>query len=397
MKKDVLFIMNNLSCGGAEKALVSLLQNFDYSKYNVDLFLFQHEGLFLHQLPKEVCLLPEPKKYKYFEMSYKQMFMSALKRLDFKTILARTGMSIVLKTESIPALKEQKSWKYLSFGLDKLPKKYDCAVGYLEKKPNYFCVEKVAATVKIGYVHVDYEMLQLSPSIDKPFFDKLNSIITVSEECKLVLDKVFPEYLGKFHYIKNMVSIATINTLADCEIDGMADGITFVSVGRLTYQKGFEFAIEASALLKSKGINFTWYVLGEGGERLALEALIAQHKLQNNFILLGITENPYPYIKKATLFIQTSRYEGKSIAVDEAKILKKPILLTNFTTAKDQIENGVTGKIVEMNPEAIANGIQEMLSNKDLCTTFIENLASEKLDTNEEMDKLYKLIDNEVV
>lgn len=392
-KKDILFIMNSLHCGGAEKALVSLLQNFDYSKYNVDLFLFQHEGLFLHQLPKEVCLLPEPYKYKYFDMSYKQMFVSAIKRLDFKTILARTAMSIVLKTESIPALKEQKSWKYLSFGLDKLPKKYDCAVGYLEKKPNYFCIDKVAATVKIGYVHVDYEMMQLSPSIDKPFFDKFNSIVTVSEECKEVLDKVFPEYLGKFHYIKNMVSIATINTLAACEIDGMADGITFVSLGRLTYQKGFEFAIEASALLVSKGINFTWYVLGEGGERLALEALIAKYELQNNFILLGIKENPYPYIKKATLFIQTSRYEGKSIAVDEAKILNKPILLTNFTTAKDQIEDGVNGMIVAMNPEAIANGIIEVLQNKSLQEVFQMNLSKEKLGTEAEIEHFYQLLD----
>jgi glycosyltransferase involved in cell wall biosynthesis len=393
MKKEVLFVMNNLNCGGAEKALVSLLQSFDYSKYNVDLFLFKHEGLFLNQLPKEVKLLPESENYKYFDMSFLRMLKSAIKRIDVKLIFARTAMSLVLKTEKTPAVKEQKSWKYMSMCIEQLPKKYDCAIGYLEKNPNYFCVDKVTAKVKIGYVHVDYHMMNLNRTIDKHYFNKMNSIVTVSDECKKVLDQVFPEFLGKFHYIKNMVSISTINTLSNYEINDMSDGISFVSLGRLTYQKAFEFAIQASAILKNKGINFKWYVLGDGGERVVLERLIAQHNLQHVFILLGIKENPYPYIKRASLYIQTSRFEGKSVAIDEAKILKKPILVTNFSTAKDQIENGVNGMIVEMNPEAIAKGVQDLLDNKPLIEKFVENLDLENLDTNNEMEKLYDLIE----
>jgi glycosyltransferase involved in cell wall biosynthesis len=393
MKKEVLFVMNNLNCGGAEKALVSLLQSFDYSKYNVDLFLFKQEGLFLNQLPKEVHLLPEPVNYKYFDMSYKQMFLSSIKSLNFKTIIARTAIALYIKSEKIPAVKEQKIWKYLSFCISKLPKKYDCAIGYLEKTPNYFCVDKVDASVKIGYVHVDYRMMKLDTSIDKPYLKKMNSVITVSEECKLVLDEVFPEYFGKFHYIKNMVSIDAINHLSNYQINDMADGVSFVSLGRLTYQKAFEFAIEASAILMEKGVDFKWYILGDGGGRVELEQLIVKHNLQDIFILLGIKENPYPYIKKATFYIQTSRFEGKSVAIDEAKILRKPILVTNFSTAKDQIENGVNGLIVAMNPQAIADGIQEMLLDKKLCDTFVDNLSNEKLDTQDEIMKLYNLIE----
>ena len=93
------------------------------------------------------------------------------------------------------------------------------------------------------------------------------------------------------------------------------------------------------------------------------------------------------------MYIQTSRFEGKSVAIDEAKILKKPILVTNFSTAKDQIENGVNGMIVEMNPEAIAKGVQDLLDNKPLIEKFVENLDLENLDTNNEMEKLYDLIE----
>ena len=108
---------------------------------------------------------------------------------------------------------------------------------------------------------------------------------------------------------------------------------------------------------------------------------------------MGIKENPYPYIKNATLYVQTSRFEGKSVAIDEAKILHKPILVTDFPSAKDQIANGVNGSIVAMNAISIANGIQQLVADSETMNLFVKNLQMEQLGTESEMSKLYDLIE----
>ena len=114
MKKTLLFIMNDLSCGGAEKALVSLLNTLDYNLFDVDLFLFKKEGLFLNQVPKEVNILPIPINYPYFDMSMGKAISKNLKTVNFKVIIYRLLVGYIYKTNNIKAIAEQKSWKYLS-------------------------------------------------------------------------------------------------------------------------------------------------------------------------------------------------------------------------------------------------------------------------------------------
>ena len=102
-------------------------------------------------------------------------------------------------------------------------------------------------------------------------------------------------------------------------------------------------------MLIDNGFNIHWIVVGEGNERNNLEQLISEYKLEKHFQLIGAKENPYKYIQLSDIYVQASRFEGKSIAIDEAKILAKPIVVTNFDTAKDQIENMVNGLIVDTN------------------------------------------------
>ena len=106
--------MNNLNCGGAEKALISLLQTIDYSQYDVDLFLFKHEGVFLNQVPKEVTLLPEPLEYKFFDGPFKKTIIQTLKIKRFDILFARIAMSLIYKSNNSISVKEQKAWKYIS-------------------------------------------------------------------------------------------------------------------------------------------------------------------------------------------------------------------------------------------------------------------------------------------
>jgi glycosyltransferase involved in cell wall biosynthesis len=390
--KKILFIMNNLHCGGAEKALVSLLQQMDYSQYEVDLYLFQHEGLFLKQLPAEVNLLPPPAYYSYFDMQLKKAVVENIKAGRFKVAFYRILAGLVYKTEKIKARKEQKVWKYLSQVIPSLPKKYDAAIGYLEKTPNYFCIDKVDAKTKIGFIHNDYNKLMMDKEIDTPYFSKFNNIFTISEQCETILKENFPAMASKFSIMYNIVSEKTLRSMASDTVEFSKKGITLVSVGRLNVQKGFDIAIKSCKILVDNGLDVYWYVLGEGEERKALQQQINDAHLQERFILMGIKENPYPYVAQADVYVQPSRFEGKSIAIDEAKILAKPIVVTNFPSVIDQISHLKNGYIAELNADAIATGIAEVIENTSLRNALVANLANEDQGTEPEINKLYALI-----
>jgi glycosyltransferase involved in cell wall biosynthesis len=393
MKTKLLFVMNNLRVGGAEKALVSLLQTIDYSRYEVDLFLFENDGLFLAGVPNEVNLLDAPKNYRYFEMPLTKAVFAFLKQGNLKLMLARIGFGFIYKTVKIQSQREQRSWRFLAMALPKIPKQYDAAIGYLEKRPNYFCIDKVIATTKIGFIHNDYDKLQMLPGIDLAYFKKFDRIFTISEQCETILKNNFPAIAGKFDIMYNIVSPATLRQLASEPIDFDKKGVTLVSVGRLNVQKGFDIAIDACKLLADRGIDVYWYILGEGEQRSILDEKIKSLGLENRFILLGIRENPYPYVSAADIYVQPSRFEGKSIAIDEAKILGKPIVVTNFPSVVDQIGHAHNGWIVEMNADAIAAGIAEVIQNREAREKLQANLASEKLGTRQEIEKLYAVID----
>jgi glycosyltransferase involved in cell wall biosynthesis len=184
-----------------------------------------------------------------------------------------------------------------------------------------------------------------------------------------------------------------LRQLASEPIDFDKKGVTLVSVGRLNVQKGFDIAIDACKLLADRGIDVYWYILGEGEQRSILDEKIKSLGLENRFILLGIRENPYPYVSAADIYVQPSRFEGKSIAIDEAKILGKPIVVTNFPSVVDQIGHAHKGWIVKMNADAIAAGIAEVIQNREAREKLQANLASEKLGTRQEIEKLYAVID----
>ncbi|RWS41897.1 glycosyltransferase [Bacillus mycoides] len=391
MKKNILFVINNLNCGGAEKALISLLETINYSMYNVDLFLFKHEGLFFRKIPPQVNLLEEPYEYQYFDMPIKKAIIDCIKKGRIDIALARLCAGYIFKSEQNRVRCEQMVWKYISKSLRGIDKNYDVAIGYLEKNPVYFCVDKVKAKKKIGFIHNDYDELGMDSKIDSGYFAKLDSIVTVSRECANVLKERFPMYKKKVKVMYNIVSSNMINKMSLEKIDMKDKGIKIISVGRLNYQKGFEMAIEACKKLEGDGYKITWYVVGEGEERVNLEKMIEENDLKGKFILLGIKENPYPYIREANIYVQPSRFEGKSIAIDEAKILHKPIVITNFSTAKDQIKNKENGIIVEMDPHAISEGIKKLIDNEELRNKLTSNLSKENLGTESEIEKLYTL------
>jgi glycosyltransferase involved in cell wall biosynthesis len=392
MNKKILFVINNMHCGGAENSLISLLQVIDYTKYDIHLLLFKKEGFFLNNVPKHVTLLDSVPEFEYFDQSFAKAFLSALSKLRFDIIYAKIAFLFHKKIAN-PAVREQKFWKYLSVCIPKRKDDFDVAIGFLEKTPNYYIVDKVNATKKMGFIRTDYEAMGMVKEIDIPYFEKLDYILANSTNAELSLKKFFPQFTPKIKTIENFFSPETLKVMADEKIDVKKGELTIVSVGRLHPVKGYDFAIEACKIIKDKGIDIKWLVIGDGGERTELEELIIQNQVQNNFILLGMKENPHPYIKMADLYVQTSRFEGKSRAIEEAKIHKKPILVTNYPSVIDQIKHKENGYIVEMNANAIAEGILILNNDKELKIKLISNLQHNLIENKIQLNRLYDLID----
>jgi glycosyltransferase involved in cell wall biosynthesis len=168
------------------------------------------------------------------------------------------------------------------------------------------------------------------------------------------------------------------------------DGLlTVVSVGRLSPEKAFDRAIKVHSRLDKKGISFRWYIVGEGDERPKLEKEIEECKLQRKFILLGAKMNPYPYIAQADIFVLPSLFEGCSIVVNEAKILKRPILVTDVGAAREQIVSERTGLIVDNKEKAIFEGLKRLLQNEALRKKFSRALSGFEY----ENESIYKQIE----
>jgi len=396
MRKKLLFVIPSLTAGGAERSLINLLAILDFKRYEVDLFMFNHEGLFMELIPEDVHVLPLPENYSHFVMPIRNSVSKFL--LDKNAMLAfnRIMFSYKNRASNNVSIGEQKSWKYMASSIRKMDKKYDVAIAFLEKTSIYFCTEKVEASKKIGWVHNDYDKLGMDPDFDLDYFQKLDHIVTVSEECGHILKRRFPNQNNKVEVIHNIVSPKVIKQLSEKgshDVFGRKEKETVIlSIGRLNTQKGFELAIEACGIMKDWGISFQWNIIGEGEERQNLLELIDAAGLQQHVKLLGLKSNPYPYIKQADIYAQTSRFEGKAIAIDEAKILNKPILITNFSTARDQLEDGIEGLIVDMNAEAVAHGIAKLIQNQSISKQMSEHLSQLQLGTEEEINKLYSLL-----
>lgn len=165
-----------------------------------------------------------------------------------------------------------------------------------------------------------------------------------------------------------------------------------LSIGRYSTAKNFDNIPDICARLLDKGLSIKWYLIGFGSDEDLIRRKIAEQKMESHVILLGKKENPYPYIKSCDLYVQPSRYEGKSVTVREAQMLGKPVVITNYPTAKSQLENGVDGVIVPLNNQGCAEGIAELLRHPERMKGLQENCQVRDFSNAEEIKKLYQLI-----
>ena len=386
--KKILFVMHTLGFGGAERALVNLLCELPRDRFEVDVLLFQRTGALMAQLPSWVRVLETPEVLKCLYGSFKKAGRYALPKLMGK------GLAMLARRTR----KAQAGWRWTHvYGklIPKLHGHYDAAVAFSGSEIQYFVADCVDADKKIVFVHNDYRTAKYSAEFDEASFGKMDAIVSISRRCVETLEEVFPQYRARMLYLENITSSKVIKTRAgEFEPPEFTDvQVNILSVGRLWPQKGFDMAIDAAALLKKEGVSFRWFVLGEGDLRQPLQQQIDALGLTEDFFLLGARENPYPYMRRCDVLVQSSRYEGKSVVLDEAKMLCTPIVATAYPTVADQVADGREGLVVPMSAEGIAEGVRRMLRDDALRNEITTYLADHEYGNQAEVDKYIKLLD----
>ena len=416
MKKRIFIAIHYLEIGGAERSLIGLLNALDYTKYEVDLFVYEHRGEFMDMIPKQVNLLPEISSYAAIEKPLKEVIKSGHFGIALGRLLAkRKGKRFAQQhpgKESIAVF--QYVHTYVTPLLPSLHKygEYDMAISFLI--PHNIVRDKVKAKQKWAWIHTDYSFLEMDTEVELPVWSAYNKIVSISDDVTKGFLSKFPSLENKIILIENILSEQFVREQADdglkckveslkCKVDGLGPNtlnphpstlhltpstINLLSVGRFSYAKAFDRAVHICKAIIDKGIDIRWYIVGFGGEEEKIKKVIHETGMEERFILVGKQLNPYPFIKACDVYIQPSRYEGKAVTVREAQILCKPVVITNYATAASQVQDGVDGIIVPNDIEGAAEGIAAFLQNKQKQQEIVAYLQNHHYGNEDEVKKI---------
>lgn len=394
-KTKVLFVIESLAAAGAEKSLISLLNELDYDKVEVDLQLFKCNGHFQKYLPVEVNLLPE---LTYFEDAKKNLVQVIQSKSvnTFKNFYRRLLFSLKIRLIKSKHPAQAKYFWQLSGKsfINKQEKEYDVAIAYAQSVPTFYVADSVRAKKKIAWVNVCLELKPSHKPFQYEFYKKFDSIVCVSEAGKKAFTETFPDLANRVNIIRDINSEKLLNKLLaePSAFDFDPTKVNILTIGRLAYGKGYDLAISAAKQLKNSGIDFKWYFMGQGSLKKELEAMVVDENVTDNIEFLGVYSNPYSVIKNIDIYVQPSRFEGFGLALLEARSMLKPCVVTNFDAAKVQIQSEQNGLIVDLDPLALANGIKRIITDVGLKETIAQNQKNEVFFNTEEIKKVNALI-----
>ena len=400
MKPRIFIAMHYMEIGGAETALVGLLNALDPARVDVDLFLYHHRGEMMQFIPEWVNLLPQIPKYSVLE----RPIVELVKRGFWGIAAAR----LWAKWLSQKAYKRSGSTLENNGGLDKMSKcttpllpkinqsvTYDLAISFLT--PHRIVAEKVKAKKKIAWIHTDYTRVWVDAEDELKVWQKYDYVASISGDVTNTFLQVFPSLAPKIVEIENILSPTFVRKRAELQnVDKEIrhEGtITLLSVGRFSDAKNYDNVPDiCKRLINETKLNIKWYIIGYGGDEALIRKKIKEAGMEEHVILLGKRSNPYPYIKACDIYVQPSRYEGKSVTVREAQMLCKPVVVTNYPTAPSQIRSGIDGVIVPMDNEGCAHGLAEVICDKPLQERIIAHLKTHDYGNESEVEKIYTLI-----
>ena len=272
---------------------------------------------------------------------------------------------------------------------------YDLAISFLT--PHNIVLDKVNAKKKMAWIHTDYSKIDINVALELPIWNGYDYIASISKDVTTTFLSTFPSLKNKIVEIRNILSPLFVRSRAKemvdlTQMELSTEKVKLLSVGRFSEAKNFDNVPDILKRIREKGIDAYWFIIGYGGLESIIRQKIVEVGMQDYVILLGKKENPYPYIKASDIYVQPSRYEGNSVTVREAQMLCKPIVVTNYATAKSQINDGVDGIIVPMDNEGCAAGITKFIHHVDKQRQIIEYLKSHDYGNQTEIEKVYKIL-----
>ena len=356
--KKILFFGYTLEVGGAEKVLVDYINKLN-EKYEITLVLLQKKGDFLSDVPSNVKIIQ-------------------LKNNNFEYLFFRF----------LPFIRKRK--------INKIINKENCdiAIGFMEGRSATWVADIKKSVRKIAWIHNDVNKFDIGISkkeiIDS--YSKIDKIVTVSEVARDSFAEKYNFDKNKIEIIYNLIDEKTILKKSEENVE-KNDLFTFVNVGKMRKQKRQDRLVEIANNLKNKGYKFKIQIIGNGPEEENIRRLIDKYKVQDVVQLLGLKLNPYPYIKQADCIVVSSDFEGYSIAIKEALLLKKIIISTNVSGVSEMFENGKYGISTEISTEDLQKYMQKMLDGEINTDEIKNNLQSFDCGNSQIIDKILKIIE----
>ena len=426
-------------------SLIGLLQAIDYSQHDVDLFVYSHRGELMQHIPKEVHLLPEIPAYAHIERPMKEALKNGHLGIVAGRLVAKLRHKLYKRRKN--PIDNGAIFHYVFTSVEPfLPRinptvEYDMAISFL--MPHNIVLNKVRAKKKVCWIHTDYTHIDVNAPLELPTWSRYDHIVSISPDVTRTFLQVFPTLKDKIVEIENILSPTFVRRRADeipedvirQEMPREEGVINLLSVGRFSYPKNYDnvpmickmindkaplqLPRGGEGLTESGGRNFTplsgetegahsqfsilnsqldnvpvktkWFLIGFGGDEALIRRKIAEAGMEDHVIILGKKSNPYPYIKACDIYVQPSRYEGKSVTVREAQMLCKPVIVTDYPTASSQVRHGQDGIIVPLDNTECAHAIVRVITDAPLLQHLTTYLQAHDYGNMDEVDKVYKL------
>lgn len=393
--KKIAIVIAECTIGGIETSLINMLAEFDYTKYEITLFTNIRNNTLALQIPESVrkqIRIIDTDNYGARDL-FKRYTKKGKLRLSVR-LLANYIKSKRIKSETVRI-------ELLSKGFLITDEEYDCAIAYkMGYKSTSIALYQIPSKLKIFWVH---GLLTNAPNYDQTYLKwirKYDHLFGVSNATVDQTIRVCPEVENRITTFLNILDENSIKQLAglfedEAKSDMQEDGrIRILSIGRFTDEKNFTSIPFICRRLKENGVRFHWFIIGYGREEEQIREEIQKENVKECCTILGQRNNPYPYLDNCDVYIQPSRVEGKSVAVIEAQIFHKPVIITNYPTSSDQLHDGVDGLIVPMEREACAEAIANILKDRELLQKIAEGTKKFDYCNKDEIKKLYALIED---
>ena len=356
-------MLNDMNVGGTEKAFLNLVDTMSPEEYEVTLLLLRRWGGFLDAVPDWVKV-ETIERYDLLEREMKAPpFVVAKERIKSGKVLRGMGIALLhlwykLTDDRVP---------YFRFILRGTQTKRNCDVAIAFAGPQDFIstyvMDHIEAPTKVQWIHFDVRKIFFGVKTARKLYRKFQHVFVVSEEARQALVHVLPEIEDITRTVPNVISANLCRQQAEqgeSYTDGYI-GTRIVTLGRLSAEKGQDIIPEVAAELAARGVDFRWYLVGDGKLRSVIEEKAAVLGVSDRVVLLGTKTNPYPYLKDADLYVQTSHYEGRCVVIDEAKVFGLPIVTTDVAGAREQLDGVDNSRIVERNKDEMLQAVLQLL------------------------------------